>query len=346
MNHQLAQIAQRVTLFFTTALLVVSMPVSAQGFGSNSNNNYVTVYQDCDYRGSARNIPVGDYQDMRAVQMKNDSISSIRVPAGLELTIYEHEQYGGFSASVQQDERCLDTGWNDQISSLKVHAAGNSGLLGGNDGYYSDYQVDGNTVERVEFAGTVLEKNAERQWSLTNRNGQSSNFRQLSKNNNAVYLEGIRNGQKIRIDLFTNDVTILARNGEQASYKIARSQRRNENYRADRKIKTNQAAVSQQPGVASVRGQCFNFTAYTNGGEGGLRFRGHKELDFLKLSKRPYNGRLCHSGELVFEISKRALTTDVVLEIQGQKFRFAPNAQYDELRNSWYRNLMKVNVGR
>ena len=197
----------------------------------------------------------------------------------------------------------------------------------------------------MEFAGTVLEKNAERQWSLTNRNGKTSNFRQISKNDSAVYLEGINNRQKMRIDFFTNDVTILARNGEQASYEMTRSLRPNENFRADQRIKTNNAVVAQ-PGVPIVRGSCFDYTAYTNGGDGGLRFRGHEDLEFIRLGKKPHKGRLCHSGQLVFEISKRNQATDVVLEIQGQKFRFAANAEYSEFHNSWYRNWMEVNVVR
>jgi hypothetical protein len=46
------------------------------------------------------------------------------------------------------------------------------------------------------------------------------------------------------------------------------------------------------------------------------------------------------------ELSKTDPGTDVVVDINGRSYRFAPNEQADAYLNSWYRKKIRLQVGR
>jgi hypothetical protein len=59
----------------------------------------------------------------------NDKISSIRVPSGLQITVWEHGDFKGASRTWSRDVECLKNermstkkSWNDQVSSFEVRA--------------------------------------------------------------------------------------------------------------------------------------------------------------------------------------------------------------------------------
>lgn len=82
-------------------------------------NRTVFCYEDCDYNGAKYEFNVGEYPFVG--QDVNDKISSIQVPSGLEVELYEHGNFGGRSLIIRENERCLvDKNFNDLTSSLKV----------------------------------------------------------------------------------------------------------------------------------------------------------------------------------------------------------------------------------
>jgi len=82
-------------------------------------NRTVSCYEDCDYNGAKYEFNVGEYPFVG--QDVNDKISSIQVPSGLEVELYEHGNFGGRSLIIRENERCLvDKNFNDLTSSLKV----------------------------------------------------------------------------------------------------------------------------------------------------------------------------------------------------------------------------------
>jgi len=89
--------------------------------------NPVTVYQHCDYTGTAISLPVGRYAltDLAAKGVPNDSVSSIKVAAGYQATLYQHDQFGGTALTLTGDDACLvDNSFNDQLSSLVIAKQG------------------------------------------------------------------------------------------------------------------------------------------------------------------------------------------------------------------------------
>ncbi len=83
----------------------------------------VTAFTDCPFSGSSVSLDIGDY-NMNQIGLPNDSISSLRVPSGLQIILYEHSNFEGASVAITSDATCLtDRGWNDRASSLKVRVA-------------------------------------------------------------------------------------------------------------------------------------------------------------------------------------------------------------------------------
>jgi hypothetical protein len=89
----------------------------------NGVGGVTTVYQDCNYGGTAVSLAVGDY-DLSAMTSRgvgNDWISSLRVTSGYKVTLYENAGFAGASLVVTADNSCLvGAGWNDRASSMRV----------------------------------------------------------------------------------------------------------------------------------------------------------------------------------------------------------------------------------
>jgi hypothetical protein len=96
---------------------VYGTAVGGQGTGG------ATVYGDADYSGPSATFTAGSY-DLAALQAKgiaNDSISSVRVPAGWTVTGYADAGFAGTAWTFTGDAADLTAGGNnDKISSLRV----------------------------------------------------------------------------------------------------------------------------------------------------------------------------------------------------------------------------------
>ena len=94
--------------------------------GLLSAQQYVTVYEDCNYRGRYYYLEPGNY---RTYQMKisNDRLSSFQVPYGLKITIYEDDDFRGRSKTYTSGVACLDGEWGDMASSIVVESTMPSG---------------------------------------------------------------------------------------------------------------------------------------------------------------------------------------------------------------------------
>lgn len=82
-----------------------------------------TVYQHCDYKGYKVNLAPGNYdlKDLARRGIRNDDLSSIRVRAGYEITVYQHHHFTGRSLKFRSSDKCLvNNGFNDIISSIRV----------------------------------------------------------------------------------------------------------------------------------------------------------------------------------------------------------------------------------
>ncbi len=306
------------------------------------NNTYITVFEKCYFQGKSRSLDVGKYSDVEKLNIRNDSISSIQIPQGLQITLFEDERFRGNSIAISSSESCLSRAWDNQASSLKVAKSYQNQSYSNTyspSGDYNSQQRITTNVSKVWFANTVLEKVAAKQWRIVNRNGSVDSFREVSRDGRVIYLQNNRKAQSVQIDVYAKNVQFLVANGKPVNYSIIRSEldnARTRNY-------DNTRATNNRNPSRLIQSRCFNYKATAYGGEGGIRF--HGKDGFKRFSKRGKTGNICHDGVLTMEISKTQASTKVVIEIEGNRHVFAPNDKADSFKNNWYRKLVKLRVG-
>lgn len=82
-----------------------------------------TVYQHCSYAGYAIALAEGRYtlSQLQARGMLDDDLSSLRVNAGYQVTLYEQDNFTGASVTRSADSSCLVAdGFNDRATSVVV----------------------------------------------------------------------------------------------------------------------------------------------------------------------------------------------------------------------------------
>lgn len=81
----------------------------------------VTFYENANYGGWSVTLGAGsyNYSEMLAAGIPNDKLTSLKVPAGFKVTLYEHQNFGGLQKVVTEDTSILSD-FNDMTSSIKV----------------------------------------------------------------------------------------------------------------------------------------------------------------------------------------------------------------------------------
>lgn len=83
----------------------------------------VTVYQDRDFGGNAEVIPMGVTNFFQGShKVGNDTISSVKVPAGCKVSLYEHSAFEGMASVYEgpKDVPYVGDAFNDKASVAKV----------------------------------------------------------------------------------------------------------------------------------------------------------------------------------------------------------------------------------
>lgn len=91
--------------------------------GGGTPQTGARVFQDCNYGGYSATLPIGSYntQALQALGVRDNDISSIRVPAGYKVTLYNNDNFTGSSIERTQDDGCfVSANFNDVASSIKV----------------------------------------------------------------------------------------------------------------------------------------------------------------------------------------------------------------------------------
>ena len=78
-----------------------------------------TIYEHGNYAGRAEEIGIGSY-DMATLTIGNDTLSSLRVPEGLRVTLYQHPNFQGATRSFSADTSWVGNDFNDQTSAILV----------------------------------------------------------------------------------------------------------------------------------------------------------------------------------------------------------------------------------
>jgi hypothetical protein len=90
----------------------------------------VSLYQHCGYTGWAAGLAPGRYTlgQLQAQGFVNDDLSSLRVPSGYRVTLYEHDNFTGRSLLKTADDDCVaDDGFNDIATSVVIEGGSLNG---------------------------------------------------------------------------------------------------------------------------------------------------------------------------------------------------------------------------
>ena len=82
----------------------------------------VTVYSECNYRGRSATLIPGEYAalSLSRAGLADNSISSIKVPQGFEIQLFENDFYRGRSGTLAANSDCLVERFNNVVSSVIV----------------------------------------------------------------------------------------------------------------------------------------------------------------------------------------------------------------------------------
>lgn len=113
-------------LDYNTNNRIGSIVIEETGFGNNNNNTPpttdVVIYTDANYRGQSATLLPGTYSTMAQAGFPDDALSSLVVPAGYRVVLYEYENFGGKNYTVTESKSgFILSGWNDKTSSIKVY---------------------------------------------------------------------------------------------------------------------------------------------------------------------------------------------------------------------------------
>ncbi len=91
-----------------------------------ATTDVITVYKDCNYTGFSGGLTIGDYNLARlnTLGVLNDDISSIKVAQGFQAILYQDDNFTGASTVINSDNACLNTTWNDKVTSIRILANG------------------------------------------------------------------------------------------------------------------------------------------------------------------------------------------------------------------------------
>lgn len=84
-----------------------------------SAQNYVTLHEDCNFRGKSYTLEAGTYR-LYQLRIGNDRLSSFQVPSGFRITIYEHDDFNSRSKTFTETVSCLDSAWDNNASAIVV----------------------------------------------------------------------------------------------------------------------------------------------------------------------------------------------------------------------------------
>jgi serralysin len=86
------------------------------------SNRKVVIYSGSEYQGISQELEPGSY-NLDKLTIGNDTLSSLRVPSGMRVILYEHAGFTGRSKEFTKDTPQVGDDFNDKTSSLEIFFA-------------------------------------------------------------------------------------------------------------------------------------------------------------------------------------------------------------------------------
>lgn len=166
-----------------------------------ATTDVITVYKDCNYTGFSGGLTIGDYNLARlnTLGVLNDDISSLKVAKGFQAILYQDDNFTGTSTVINADNSCLNTTWNDKVTSIRILANGTTTL--GNQTFFLQNR-NSNLNMDVWNASTANGANVA-QGTVNGANNQKFTFTHLG---NGMYkIIANHSGQSLDVNNFNKD---------------------------------------------------------------------------------------------------------------------------------------------
>lgn len=166
----------------------------------------VEIYADAGFQGSSASLEVGDYNmnDLAARGIPNDAISSLRVPDGYRVTLYNDIDYRGGLAVYFEDASSIGF-FNDKATSLKVEV--DQGRVFDEGDYYLRSRANGKVVCAENGGSSPLVADRD------NCGGAWETFVIVNNSDGTVCLRSKANNQYVATDL-NQDKKLFAHAGD------------------------------------------------------------------------------------------------------------------------------------
>ena len=123
----------------------------------------VVIYSDPDYKGQSKVLEIGTYNTSE-LGITNDSLSSLQVPKGLQVTLYEHSDFQGRSKIFTEDASSVGDDFNNVTSSIKVSFrnclianGGNGQNAGAGEDDKGSVDMNFQTTAKIEIDGGMFQ---------------------------------------------------------------------------------------------------------------------------------------------------------------------------------------------
>ncbi len=143
--------------------------------------NNVALFDKCNYTGKSYYLVPGSYKGY-SMQVGNDKLSSMQIPNGMRVTLYEHDDFKGRSETFTKSVACLEGGWNDNASSMVVES-----IYGNQSGYNNNNQYGNNNDDYVTFYNDCYSKGYSRSLRPGTYSGSKLGILKLNISSFSVY---------------------------------------------------------------------------------------------------------------------------------------------------------------
>ena len=346
------------------------------------DSQHIIVFSECGYAGRSKNLPVGDYDALRKVGVEHNAISSVIIPQGMAVEIFQGREFGGHWYRLNQSQTCLKGNWNNRIGSMRVIQDNPQNSYGFADNYQSTSTGCHNyTVQSADGEGAV--RFVDKADSLTPvRPGRPLQGELCD--NGPVRVELARRDRRVGItmnvadqelrfepwsayDNFSNNwyrkymtVTLpqagrnngggqnYGRNGwgntQGFGKRYSSGVDNGDNWGNNYRRNWHKAAVVPAA-VTKVYADkdCVDFSAAGNHKDTGVRFL-VGDRKFYRIGDGSIKQAICHKGNIKVELAKKKQGAEVVLQVNGKTIKFDRGDSGDRYEHDWYRKYYTVNV--
>jgi hypothetical protein len=98
----------------------------------------VTIYKDADQKGTSLTLMPGRHSSLSNLGFPDNVFSSVAIPSGWRVTLFEHESFAGKTAVLTSSSPTVPSSFNNETTSLVVEAAPLGQVV-----LYKDYRYGG-----------------------------------------------------------------------------------------------------------------------------------------------------------------------------------------------------------